>query len=116
VEKLDRLLNAYVAGTVGDDAFKAKTAELKAETARVTDAIDAEGDVATSLGKDNAGSLCMEPKGGQNLARFKHHGSLPHPGFDLFEPTGEQRNLGYHKDRAVRLFGQTARCAKKSGL
>jgi hypothetical protein len=36
----DRLLNAYLAGTVDDDAFKAKTAELKADTARVTEEID----------------------------------------------------------------------------
>ncbi len=37
----DRLLNAYLAGAVDDDAFKAKTAELKADTARVTEEIDA---------------------------------------------------------------------------
>jgi hypothetical protein len=33
----NRLLNAYLAGTVDDDAFKAKSAELKADTARSTD-------------------------------------------------------------------------------
>ena len=47
----DRLLNAYLAGTVDDDAFKAKTAELKADTARVTEEIDAGGDVDPARGK-----------------------------------------------------------------
>ena len=47
----DRLLNAYLAGTVDDEAFKAKTAELKADTARVTEEIDAGGDVDPARGK-----------------------------------------------------------------
>ena len=47
----NRLLNAYLAGTVDDDAFKAKTAELKADTARVTEEIDAQGDVDPACGK-----------------------------------------------------------------
>ena len=47
----DRLLNAYLAGTVDDDAFKAKTAELKADAARVTEEIDAQGDVDPARGK-----------------------------------------------------------------
>ena len=52
VEKLERLLNAYLAGTVDDDAFKAKTAQLKADTARVTEEeIDAESDMAPSWEK-----------------------------------------------------------------
>jgi site-specific DNA recombinase len=48
----DRLLNAYLAGTVDDDAFKAKTAELKADTARVTEEIDAQGNVDPTRGPD----------------------------------------------------------------
>ena len=47
----DRLLNVSLAGTVDDDAFKAKTAKLKADTARVTEEIDAQGDVAPARGK-----------------------------------------------------------------
>lgn len=51
VEKLDRLLKAYLAGTIDDDAFKVKTAELEADMDCVTAAIDAEGNLAPSRGK-----------------------------------------------------------------
>jgi hypothetical protein len=39
----ERLLNAYLAGTVEEIVFKAKTAELKAEMATTTEAIDRVG-------------------------------------------------------------------------
>ena len=48
----DRLLNAYLAGTVDDDGFKAKTAELNADTVRVTKEIDAQGNVDLTRGTD----------------------------------------------------------------
>jgi hypothetical protein len=111
----DRLLNAYLAGTVDDDAFKAKTAELKAKTAelkadraRVTEEIDARGRRGPDSRESGSCGVRLEPKGGRNLARFKHHGSSPDPRFDLFEPAGERRNSGHHKEKAVRLFRRTA--------
>ncbi|MFN6310851.1 MAG: hypothetical protein ACK46M_05330 [Planctomyces sp.] len=111
----DRLLNAYLAGTVDDDAFKAKTAELKADRARVTEEIDARGRRGPGSRESGSGGVRLEPKGGRNLARFKHHGSSPDPGFDLFEPAGERRNFIHHKEKAVRLLGRTARFEEESG-
>ena len=111
----DRLLNAYLAGTVDDDAFKAKTAELKADRARVTEEIDARGRRGPGSREGGAGGVRLEPKGGRNLARFKHLGWSPDPGFDLFEPAGERRNFIHHKEKAVRLFRRTARSREKSG-
>ena len=35
------------------------------------------------------------------------------PDLSLFEPAGERRNYGHHKEKAVRLLGRTA-CLKKS--
>jgi len=42
----DRLLNAYLAGTVDEATFKAKSNELKAETAKTDEALALLGDVA----------------------------------------------------------------------
>ena len=47
----DRLLNAYLAGTVEDDAFNATTAELKADTARVAEDLGAKSDLEPVRGK-----------------------------------------------------------------
>jgi DNA invertase Pin-like site-specific DNA recombinase len=47
----DRLLNAYLAGTVDELAFQAKTAELKSESARVAEELDGLGDVDPQRGK-----------------------------------------------------------------
>ena len=41
----DRLLNAYLAGTVDDGVYKAKSHELKAEAARAEEALAQLGDV-----------------------------------------------------------------------
>ena len=65
--------------------------------------------------ENGTGRVRLEPKGGRNLAAFKHHGSSPDPGFDLFEPAGERRNSSHHKEKAVRLFCRTARFEEKSG-
>ncbi|MCE2797567.1 MAG: recombinase family protein [Planctomyces sp.] len=54
-------------------------------------------------------------KGGRHLARFKHHGSSPDSGFDLFQPADERHNSGHQKEKAVRLFRRTASFEDKSG-
>ena len=47
----DRLLNAYLAGTVDEEAFQAKSAELKADAARVAEELDGLGEVDPQRGK-----------------------------------------------------------------
>ena len=47
----DRLLNAYLAGTVEEVVFKAKSAELKAEAARVAEELAGLGEVDPQRGK-----------------------------------------------------------------
>jgi hypothetical protein len=47
----DRLLNAYLAGTVEEGVFKAKSTELKAETAKVDETLAQLGDVAAARGE-----------------------------------------------------------------
>ena len=47
----DRLLNAYLAGTVDEDAYKAKSNELKAEGANVNEVLAALGDVDAGRGR-----------------------------------------------------------------
>ena len=46
------LANVETVASKSDDAFKAKTAELKADTARVTEEIDAQGNVDPTRGTD----------------------------------------------------------------
>ena len=47
----DRLLNAYLAGTVDEDVYKAKSNELKAETANVDATLGQLGDVDPARGE-----------------------------------------------------------------
>ena len=47
----DRLLNAYLAGTVEEGVFRAKSNELKAEAARADEALAQLGDVAPARGE-----------------------------------------------------------------
>ena len=47
----DRLLNAYLAGTVEEGVFKAKSTELKAEAAKADEALAQLGDVAQARGE-----------------------------------------------------------------
>ena len=46
----DRLLNAYLAGTVEEEVFKAKSDELKAEMAKTDEALAQLGDTAPARG------------------------------------------------------------------
>jgi DNA invertase Pin-like site-specific DNA recombinase len=47
----DRLLNAYLAGTIDEDAFSAKSTELKREVAEVERQLDEGGGVDTKVGQ-----------------------------------------------------------------
>ena len=47
----DRLLNAYLAGTVDEVAFSAKSNELKAETAKTGETLAQVGDAAPARGE-----------------------------------------------------------------
>ncbi|WP_145376706.1 recombinase family protein [Symmachiella dynata] len=47
----DRLLNAYLAGTIDEEAYKAKSNELKAETASADESLDKLGDVDPARGE-----------------------------------------------------------------
>lgn len=47
----DRLLNAYLVGSVDDAALKTKTAELKGETARIDESINAMGQIDPTRGQ-----------------------------------------------------------------
>ncbi|MCA9054936.1 MAG: hypothetical protein KDA75_13940 [Planctomycetaceae bacterium] len=47
----DRLLNAYLAGTVDEDVYKAKSNELKAETAKLDATLGQLGDVDPARGE-----------------------------------------------------------------
>ncbi len=47
----DRLLNAYLAGTIEDEAFMAKSNELKAKTANAYESLDKMWDVDPARGE-----------------------------------------------------------------
>ena len=110
----DRLLNAFLATSIDQATFDAKSAELRDEIARVreSEAALAKLDPKCAI---RAGGLRSEPKRGPNLARFKQRRSSRNLGRDLFEPRCLGRNSSQDKERALRHSCRRALFEEKSG-
>jgi len=104
----DRLLNAYLAGTVEEVVYKAKSAELKAEAARADETLAQLGRGGPGPRRNGDGALRLDAKRGGNLARFIQSRSARGTRRGLFEPHIERRKPRRHKEKAVRRFRRTA--------
>ena len=105
----DRLLNAYLVGTVEEAVFKAKSNDLKAEMAKADEALAQIGRHGASPRGNGPGPLRLDPTGGGRLARFKHGHPTPDPGLRLFEPYFRRRKSLPGKEKALRRFRRRAR-------
>ena len=105
----DRLLNAYLAGTVDEVVYKAKSNELKSEAAKTDESLAQLGDVGPARGETALALFDWIATGGGYLARFKQCRPSRDPGFGLFEPYFERRKPSHHKEKALRRFRRRAR-------
>ena len=98
----DRLLNAYLAGTVEEAAYKAKSNELKADAAKTEESMEQLGDVDPGPRKGGAGALRLDAERRTNVARFKQCDPSRDTGCDLFEPYFDRLNSCHRKEKALR--------------
>ena len=82
----DRLLNAYLAGTVEEAVYKAKSNELKAEAANDGRGVGPIGRRGPGSRGNRPGAIRLDATGGGDVARFKQSRSARDTRFGLFEP------------------------------
>lgn len=96
----ERLLNAYIAGSIGEAKFKAKSDDLKAQIAAVDESLVSVEDIDEGCA-ETALQLFDWRAGGGAVARFKQCRSPRDLGCGLFEPYFERRRSRHRKEKAA---------------
>ncbi len=105
----DRLLNAYLAGTVEEVVYKAKSNELKAEAAKADEALAQLGDVDPARAETALALFDWTQNAAEIWRGSNNRRSARDPRCGLFEPYFERRKSRRHKEKALRRFRRRAR-------
>ena len=105
----ERLLNAYLAGTIDEQALVAKQTQLRDEAATAAATLATSGevhpeDVQTALGVFQFAHCVVrrpEVERRPNLARFKDGPKTRNPRRGIFEPPARRRNSRRRKEKSV---------------